>query len=60
MFKWQANSTYDLEPPTWNNAGFQEGDTVEGRVAVALLDLHDRRAESWDACAENRTSVSGM
>lgn len=60
VFKWQANLTYDLEPPTWNNAGFQDGDTVEGRVAGALLDLDDRRAESWDACAENRTSVSGM
>ena len=48
VFKWQANSTYDLEPPTSNNAGFQDGDTVEGRVAGALLDLHDRRAESWD------------
>jgi hypothetical protein len=60
VFKWQANSTYDLEPPTWDNAGFQDGDTVVGRVAGALLDLHDRRAESWDACAENRASVSGM
>jgi hypothetical protein len=31
VFKWQANSTYDLEPPTWNNAGFQDGDTVGPR-----------------------------
>jgi hypothetical protein len=39
----------DLENPTWGTAGWQNGETVEGRVAGALIDLSDAANEPpWD------------
>jgi hypothetical protein len=53
FFRWPTGASRNLETPTWDTAGFANGDTVEGRVAGALIDLSDSGTELfWDHYSE--------
>jgi hypothetical protein len=53
IFMWPDQSTLNLETPTWNTPGWGNGDTVEGRVAGALIDISDFNSEGpWDVYGE--------
>jgi len=44
-----ANSyNVDLESPTWGSAGWSNGDSVEGRVAGAIIDILDPANDGYD------------
>jgi hypothetical protein len=51
--------TVDLENATWNTSGWNgTGDTVEGRVAAALIDLADSTNEAyWDRTSEGFNNI---
>ncbi|MCJ1676161.1 transthyretin-like family protein [Streptomyces sp. APSN-46.1] len=51
-FRWPGGRTQDLEGPTWGTNGWDNGDTVEGRVLGAMIDLADTANEPGDNCAE--------
>ena len=40
-FEYGSGNDDDLEKPTWNTPGWEDGDYVEGRVAGALNDIFD-------------------
>ncbi|MFJ7590039.1 hypothetical protein ACIQZO_22175 [Streptomyces sp. NPDC097617] len=47
-----------LETPTWATPGWNEGMTVEGRVAAALHDLEDAANEKyWDRTSEGPAAI---
>jgi hypothetical protein len=39
---------YNLENPTWGTSGWDNGDTVEGRVAGTLWDIYDSNNDGFD------------
>jgi hypothetical protein len=39
---------YNLETPTWDTSGWDDGDEVEGRVAGALWDIYDSHDDGYD------------
>jgi hypothetical protein len=52
-FDWPDGQFLNLETPKWGSAGWANGDTVEGRLAGALIDLSDNTNETpWDRLAE--------
>ncbi|MEV5583756.1 hypothetical protein AB0L39_35040 [Streptomyces parvus] len=58
VFRWENGQILDLENATWGTVTptrvWENGDTVEGRVAGALLDLADNsQHESGDKCFED-------
>jgi len=53
IFAWADGSTLNLETPKWGSVGWSTGDTTEGRVAGALIDLSDAANEAaWDRLSE--------
>ncbi|MBT2511752.1 hypothetical protein J7I98_39510 [Streptomyces sp. ISL-98] len=52
-FRWPDGRTRDLEGPTWGTPEWDNGDTVEGRVLGAMIDLADSTNEPGDTCSEN-------
>ncbi|MGH9244371.1 MAG: CARDB domain-containing protein [Acidimicrobiales bacterium] len=53
FYRWPNGGSLNLENPTWGTAGWDSGDTVEGRVAGALIDISDNANEaSWDRFSE--------
>ncbi|MET9375684.1 hypothetical protein ABZX98_16235 [Streptomyces sp. NPDC002992] len=52
-FRWPDGRTRDLEGPTWGTPDWDNGDTVEGRVLGAMIDLGDGANEPGDTCTEN-------
>ncbi|WP_433414109.1 hypothetical protein ACQP1V_33120 [Microtetraspora malaysiensis] len=60
-YRWGPTDTpVDLESPTWFSQGWSSGDTVEGRVAGALLDLADagpRNEKYWDVAGLGPAAV---
>ncbi|MDQ1521344.1 MAG: hypothetical protein QOI55_2417, partial [Actinomycetota bacterium] len=53
FFRWPSGASQNLETPTWGTGGFGNGDSVEGRVAGAMIDISDSSNESfWDYAAE--------
>ncbi|GAB3892174.1 hypothetical protein GCM10029964_066550 [Kibdelosporangium lantanae] len=53
FFRWASGASQNLETPTWGTAGWSNGDTVEGRVAGALIDISDSANETpWDTYSE--------
>ncbi|HUQ56494.1 hypothetical protein [Lentzea sp.] len=62
VWNWPDGKTIDLESATWGSTwadpplgtfGWDNGDTVEGRVAGALIDLSDSTNEApWDRLSE--------
>ena len=52
-FNFGGGVSTDLEGPTWGTPGFDNGDTVEGRIAGAMIDLVDSHNEPfWDRHSE--------
>jgi hypothetical protein len=53
FFRWPDGSSLNLENPTWGTTGWGNGDSVEGRVAGAMIDISDTSNESfWDFAGE--------
>jgi hypothetical protein len=48
VYRWSSGNSINLENPTWNSIGWDNGDDVEGRVAGALWDIFDSRNEGDD------------
>ena len=48
VFLWPSGSTLNLETPTWGTSTWDDGDTVEGRVAAALWDMLDTTDDGSD------------
>ncbi len=48
FYRWDSGATINLETPTWGTSGWQNGDTVEGRVSGALWDILDSANEGED------------
>ncbi|HKO96196.1 MAG TPA: hypothetical protein VJU86_04350 [Pyrinomonadaceae bacterium] len=48
IFTWDSGASLNLETPTWGTSGWQDGPTVEGRVAGALWDIHDSTNDGSD------------
>ncbi|WP_183092692.1 calcium-binding protein [Nocardioides stalactiti] len=67
FFRWPEGNFENLEEPTWPffdpaYAGHATGDTVEGRVAAALIDLSDSEPDGdesffWDRYSEGGPSA---
>lgn len=52
FFRWPSGASLNLENQSWGN-GWGEGDTTEGRVAGALIDITDFANEAtWDRYGE--------
>lgn len=69
VYRWASGATLNLETPTCDSAGWDDGGTVEGRVGGVLIDLADPFTLSFatptgfgnDAAAcFGRDQVSGM
>jgi hypothetical protein len=53
FFRWPNGASLNLETPTWGTPGWNNGDTTEGRVAGALIDISDSNNEpTWDVYGE--------
>jgi hypothetical protein len=53
FFRWPNGASLNLETPTWGTPGWSNGDTTEGRVAGALIDISDFNNEAtWDVYGE--------
>jgi hypothetical protein len=57
FFRWPNGSSLNLETPTWRSANWSNGDTVEGRVAGALIDLSDTTNEGTDRVGEGMGNI---
>ena len=53
-YRWADGGSLNLETPTWGTSGWANGDTVEGRVAGALIDVSDPANEPWDQYGEGQ------
>jgi hypothetical protein len=57
FFRWPNGASLDLENASWGN-GWGEGDTTEGRVAGALIDISDYANEpTWDRYGEGPWNI---
>jgi hypothetical protein len=56
-FRWPNGSALNLENPRAGSAGWSNGDTVEGRVAGALIDLTDTTNEGTDRVGEGMGNI---
>ena len=53
FYRWPDGGSLNLETPTWGSSDWDEGDSVEGRIAGALIDMSDADNEgSWDRMSE--------
>jgi hypothetical protein len=57
FFRWPDGSSLNLENPTWGSRNWSDGDTVEGRVAGALIDLSDATNEGTDRVSEGMGNI---
>jgi hypothetical protein len=57
FFRWPNGASLDLENQSWAN-GWGEGDSTEGRVAGALIDITDFNNEgTWDRYGEGPLNI---
>ncbi|RKF24201.1 hypothetical protein [Micromonospora globbae] len=57
FFRWPSGASVNLENASWGN-GWGEGDTTEGRVAAALIDITDSTNEAtWDRYGEGPWNI---
>ena len=56
-YRWSDGSSLNLETPTWDTAGWANFDSVEGRVAGALIDLADAKNEGFDTYSEGMYNI---
>ena len=47
-YQWPSGATLNLETPSWTSANWDDGHTVEGRVAGALWDMIDTNNDGLD------------
>jgi hypothetical protein len=52
FFRWPDGGSLNLETPTWGTPGWNNGDTVEGRVAGSLIDISDFANDGSDTYGE--------
>jgi hypothetical protein len=52
FFRWADGGSLNLETPTFGTPGWNNGDTVEGRVAGALIDISDFANDGSDTYGE--------
>ena len=58
-FRWADGSSLNLETPSWDNYTGAYGDTSEGRIAGALIDLSDSANENyWDRFSEGGSTAA--
>lgn len=58
FFRWPNGASLNLETPTWGTVGWGQGDTTEGRIAGALIDITDFNNEAtWDRYGEGFTGI---
>ncbi len=48
VFTWPGGAALNLETPTWGSPNWDDGATVEGRVAGALWDIYDSSGDGYD------------
>ena len=48
VYRWASGSRINLENPTWDTSGWDDGDDVEGRVAGSLWDILDNANDGHD------------
>jgi len=56
-FRWPDGTVMNLETPTMGTPNWNNGDTVEGRVAGSLLDLSDSNNEGTDRVTERISDI---
>ncbi|OKI56037.1 hypothetical protein [Micromonospora sp. CB01531] len=57
FYRWPNGASLNLENPSWGN-GWGEGDTTEGRIAGALIDITDYANEgTWDRHGEGPLNI---
>jgi hypothetical protein len=57
FFRWPSGASLDLENQSWGN-GWGEGDTTEGRIAGAMIDITDSANEAtWDRYGEGPSNL---
>ncbi|MEN3358235.1 MAG: hypothetical protein V7637_2217 [Mycobacteriales bacterium] len=57
FFRWPSGASLDLENASWGN-GWGEGDTTEGRIAGAMIDITDGANEpTWDRYGEGASGL---
>ncbi len=49
FYAWPSGATLNLETPHWTSSNWDDGETVEGRVAGALWDAIDTANDGYDA-----------
>lgn len=49
-YQWPGGGSVSFETPTWGTTGWDDGDTVEGRVTCAMWDIMDSNADGYDTC----------
>lgn len=52
FFRWPDGGSLNLETPNASTPGWDDGDTVEGRVAGALIDVSDFANDGFDTYGE--------
>lgn len=52
FFRWPDGGSLNLETPNASTPGWDDGDTVEGRVAGALIDISDFNNDGFDTYGE--------
>jgi len=57
FYRWPNGNSLNLESPTWGSTGWDDGETVEGRVAGALIDLSDTTNEGTDRVGEGISDI---
>jgi hypothetical protein len=59
-YRWPDGASLNLETPSWTTGGWDDGTSVEGRIAGALIDMSDtstRNEAYWDIYGEGDTGT---
>jgi len=57
VYRWDSGASINLENPTWNNANWDDGDAVEGRIAGSLWDILDSRIDGDDQYSDGNIAA---
>jgi hypothetical protein len=56
-YRWSSGGSINLETPTWFTSGWDDGASVEGRVAGALWDLKDATNDGYDVYSDGFNNI---
>jgi hypothetical protein len=56
-YRWPGGGSLNLETPTWFTSGWDDGATVEGRVAGTLLDIKDTANDGYDQYSDGFNNI---